>query len=171
MNNMVDIEKVKQLQALSATNKVAEAFFELAAQRQKDKKEMTIRRAADVCHVEYWQMREVFQKLAEIGVGTYVTGRRGGKSRLRWLYSLSSVGRAARGELQSLVSLHDQDHGEAGEGEAPLSEEKVRQSNFSKMDHSFTLRPDYVVQLALPTDFSSREAERVAAWIRTLPFD
>ncbi len=37
--------------------------------------------------------------------------------------------------------------------------------------HRFVLRPDFQVQLELPQDLNQREANRLAEFIRTLPFE
>jgi hypothetical protein len=172
MNELTDNGKVKQLQALNATSKAASAFFEQASARQRHQTETLVRRAAEVCHVEYWQMKEVFQKLAEMGIGTYITGRRGFESRVRWLYGLRSIGRAARGEQQALVSLQDEDFGpEEDEGVEPTVALTVAEATHIVTEHSYKLRPNHTLQLTLPTDLSAREAERLAGWIRTLPFE
>ncbi|HEX3674152.1 MAG TPA: hypothetical protein VHU87_07740 [Rhizomicrobium sp.] len=165
MNGKLEDEKVKKLQALAATNKAATAFFEWAAERHKDMRETTIPRAADVCHVEYWQMREVFAALADIGAGTYITGRRGAKSRVKWLYSLNSIGKAAKGEYISLKNISEDEN----------SDVEIETSGLENpsaiMEHSYKLRAEHTIKLGLPADLTTREAERLAAWIKTLPFE
>jgi len=171
VNELTDNGKVKQLQALNATNKAASAFFEQASARQRHQTETLVRRAAEVCHVEYWQMKEVFQKLAEMGIGTYITGRRGFESRVKWLYGLRSIGRAARGEHQALLSLQGEDFGPEDESVEPILAPPLAEATPIVTEHSYKLRPDHTLQLTLPTDLSAREAERLAGWIRTLPFE
>jgi len=167
MNANLEVEKINQIQYLNAHDEVARLFFAWAASRQNESTETTIKRAHTVCHVEYWQMRELFQRLCEIGLATYVTGRRGHESRLRWLYSLRLIGKAANMEVTSLTDNTTADAEEEPLENAALIVEKSE----AFIDHGYKLRPECDIKVRLPANLSSKEAERVAAWIRTLPFE
>lgn len=164
MNPSLESGKIAQIQYLNEHDEVARAFFADAAKRQKHQTETTVRRAAELCHVEYWQMRGLFQKLGEIGLGTYIMGRRGGESRVKWLYPLTAIGKAANGTAGSLGSIN-----ESTEEETDEDSEELGSSNL--IEHSYKLRPGCDIRIRLPENLSSKEAERLAAWIRTLPFD
>ncbi len=67
------------------------------------------------------------RQLQDVGCGTYIVGRRGGKSRFQWSYNAISLGRAASGATDDLVEVDEKvdDAGEeevsAPEAEAPLT--------------------------------------------------
>lgn len=68
-----------------------------------------------------------------------------------------SVGQAAAGEVEQVEHVTDEDLGEE-EAEATFK-------------HTFRLRPDSAITFELPKNLSAGEAERLAQYIRTLPFE
>lgn len=74
-----------------------------------------------------------------------------------WSVGLVAVGRAAAGEPQVIQDIA-----------AEQSESELRSEN---LKHIFHLRPEVQVAFELPLDLSSGEAERLADFIRTLPFE
>jgi hypothetical protein len=46
-------------------------------------------------------------------------------------------------------------------------ERRIRHGN----DHRYILRPNLAVRIRLPLDLSAHEAQRLAAYINTLPFN
>lgn len=89
---------------------------------------------------------DLLRRLAELGLGAFKAGRKGGKSRLVW---------------------------NAG-AQPSLREPATQPANGSAMNgdltHAYRLRPDRTVEVRLPVDLTSDEAERFATFIRTLPF-
>jgi hypothetical protein len=88
---------------------------------------------------------------------------------MEWLYSVRSLGAAAQGvtgqpEAIDLTEIED------GEAEA---ENETLEGDFEKWDwitHTFQLRPDQRVTIKLPVDLTAKEAERLAGFIRQVPF-
>ncbi len=97
----------------------------------------------------------VLRRLEEFGCGTFIPGRRGHKSRFKWDASFVSVGQVAAGEADE---FEDAPADDAGGDDVEM------------LEHGFQLRRDLPVNLELPADLSSSEAERLASFIRTLPF-
>jgi len=62
--------------------------------------------------------------------------------------------------------------------EAPLGRDlgsleqaqQANEKNYEPLLHSFALRPDLQIEIQLPSDLRPNEAERLASFIKTLPF-
>ena len=100
---------------------------------------------------------EVLKKLADLGCGSFVVGRRGRPSRFEWSVGMVGVGKAAAGESVEIEEVSQDDP----------NEETSEQS----FPHRFQLRPDFLVEVSLPGNLTNAEASRLADYIRTLPFD
>lgn len=109
----------------------------------------------------------VLRKLEEAGCGKFLTGRKGHPTRFEWQYDLVSVAKVATGEGQVVEEIQrapQTDNGEEPEvEEAPLPEGAI--------EHTYQLRADWQVTMALPSDLTAREAARLSEFIKTLPFD
>ena len=105
-------------------------------------------------NVQRWEAIAVFRKLEELGHGTFIEGRKGHPSRFVWSSSAIDVGKAAQGETTpiTLVSLD----AAADEGPSELR------------SYVFPLRSGTDARLDIPTDLTTKEAERLAAFLRTL---
>ncbi|HEY9815684.1 MAG TPA: hypothetical protein V6D20_07785 [Candidatus Obscuribacterales bacterium] len=111
---------------------------------------------------------DVLKKLQELGLGRFWTGRRGKPSRFQPYGSFSSLG--------SIVL--DESSNNSVEDEISISssldirtQESGNEVGCNHISHSYVLRPDYKVEFELPSDLNTIEAERLAAYIKTLPFD
>lgn len=104
---------------------------------------------------------ELFKRLAEHDLGTFVNGRRGGQSRFKWGARLTDVGQAYAGEIEEIEQV----------GEEDLEEEMYSFADDETLDHEYTLRPGVKITLSLPADLTRYEAKRLADFINTLPFD
>ncbi len=100
---------------------------------------------------------EVFRALEEAGCGTFKTGRKGWESRFEWTAQMVAVGQAASGEN---VKVEEMTKEEAGGEEAEIT-----------LRHSYHLRHDVSVTFELPRDLTPIEAERLAQFLRSLPFN
>lgn len=109
----------------------------------------------------------VLRKLEEAGCGKFLTGRKGHPTRFEWQYDLVSVAKVATGEVQIAEEIQpapQTDNGEESvEEEVPLPEGAI--------EHTYQLRADWRVTMALPSDLTAREAARLSEFIKTLPFD
>lgn len=101
------------------------------------------------------------QALERLGCARFVVGRRSHPSRLVWNISPKRIGKVASGEWDVLEPMADQEQRPAGE--TIESEELIV--------HPYTLRPNLQIEIKLPRTLTAREAERVANFIRTLPFE
>lgn len=161
MNDSPDQRISQQIQHLAATNGAAGSLFTLFAKRQKDSRETSVERAARKAGVDYSSMLQVFRELDEIGVGRFIPGRHGHASRISWHYSIQSLGKIALGKGRKLDSVSPD-----AETEEP---EASSLADGAEVEHEFQLRSDLKIKFALPSDLSEREAERLGAFLKTLP--
>ena len=94
---------------------VAKAFFDHAARRERDQSETKVDRILVLLRAEGHEFRRrdiiaLFRKLQEQGCGQFVEGRRGWPSRFVWSAGLTSVGRAAAGEPQTIARISTEDN-------------------------------------------------------------
>lgn len=107
---------------------------------------------------------DFFKKLESMGCGKVLLGRRGSKTRIRWTpYGAIAVARAFLGNLV------------AADGgvllEVPLGESQVSAVATDGMHcHRFLLRQGLQVCFELPLDLTRDEANRLAEFVRSLPF-
>jgi len=107
----------------------------------------------------------VLKQLQELGVGQFITGRRGQPSRFEWFVAMISVGKAAKGDEEIAIEPLDDIE--------PLEEIELNDTEpmEGSIRHRYKLRQDYEVIFDFPIDLSTKEAGRLADFIRTLPFD
>lgn len=170
MNSEVNITAIKKLYVETKTNSLA---FKIFMDREKDSKETKLERLEDLIRQEGGSPSRVeivalMKGLQEANCGRFIVGRRGSPSRFVWSVSLRSVGLAATSGSDHVecigIDAEERDSGNA-------NEEQTEFDHDSSITHSFILRPDYRVELRLPADLTSREAARLADFLRTLPFD
>jgi hypothetical protein len=80
------------------------------------------------------------------------------------------VGRVASGLGEELEALPDLPTPKLRFERHVEKKRIVRRIPDSEIVHSFNLRPDFKTEFSLPEDFTADEAERLAAFLRTLPF-
>ena len=99
---------------------------------------------------------DFFKKLDNRSLGKYKVGRRNKPTRVELLFDIDDFQNAV--ELQGSKSL-----------EAGLKALK-EQKKLEAVVHSYLLRPDFKVEIALPQDFSFRDNDRLKSWLDTIPF-
>jgi len=156
MSEGFNLEGIKDLYKRNAT---ARDFLDHAAQRERDRTDTTVDRTITILadagrKISRGDAIELFRRLEELGCGQFVIGRRGAPSRFVWAVGIVSVGKAAAGESQVVEVIP----------ETPIQTRET-------INHTYHLRPDRQIMLELPIDLTSREAERLAAFIRTLPMN
>lgn len=105
-----------------------------------------------------------FKKLEAFECGRVLLGRRKQKTRIRWLpYGAKAVARAFLSEFGPSAET---DRRNSDTPDAPTSTDA--QPYFHQ--HSFLLRPDLQISFSLPLDLSKDEANRLAEFIRSIPF-
>jgi hypothetical protein len=150
-----------RLTTLYKDNAVARAVLDEFAERTNDSSVTKLDRAIQIAEkrgiaASRADMTGVFRELEAAGCGQYLVGRRGHPSRFSWSVSLVSAGQAAAGENVRV------EHVEPAE--------EVDEEGPSMLDHTFKLRPALAITVSLPGDLSVNESERLATFIKSLPF-
>lgn len=106
---------IGRLRDLYAASPVARAFFDHTAKRERDQSETKVDRIlvllkSDGYHFKRREIIELFRKLQEQGCGQFIEGRRGWPSRFVWSVGLTSVGKAAAGEPQTIDHISGEDN-------------------------------------------------------------
>ncbi len=105
---------VDALRQFYRDNTVAKAFFDHVARRERDQSEtkvdrILVRLRADGHNFRRREIIDLFRKMQDQGLGQFVEGRRGWPSRFVWSTGLTSVGRAALGEPQTIEHISSED--------------------------------------------------------------
>ena len=150
-----------KLQKLYKDSPSARAILDHFASRERNSSTTTVERirsnvAAAGADVPRGDVIQVFKTLEDAGFGHYKVGRKGWETRFEWTAEMISVGQAAAGEAVKVEQLTP---------EAQAKEPEV------SLRHTYRLRPETSITLELPRDFTSAEAERLAQFIRSLPFE
>lgn len=105
-------------------------------------------------NVQRWETIALFRKLEELEHGKFIEGRKGHPSRFVWSSNPIEVGKAAQGETTPIT---------------PVSIDTGPDESFAEIrTYIFPLRSGMDAKLDVPTDMTAREAERLAAFLRTL---
>lgn len=155
---------IQQLRSLCTVSEATQAFFDLLSQRKNEARVTKVDRVLALCPAQARPIarREIIkllQQLEELKMGRFIMGRRSQPSRFEWAVSSLEVARAATGasgtlNLDVLASPTVPDD-ECSMGDVLL--------------HQFHLRPDFCLTVELPVDLTQHEADRLAAFVRTLP--
>jgi hypothetical protein len=109
---------------------------------------------------------DFFKKLESFGCGKVLLGRRKLKTRIRWHpYGAIAVAKAF---LKDLDSCLETDSGPREEDVSSIQPSATIQCNLHQ--HRFLLRPDFEIAVGLPLDLTKDEANRLAEFIRSIPF-
>lgn len=95
---------------------------------------------------------EFLKELESVGLGKFLAGRRQQVSRFKWNVSAKTFAR-------EFIARHQR----ASNGEDTLRTSELH-------THRFLVRPGIEVEFQLPLNFSPDEANRLADFIKTLPF-
>jgi hypothetical protein len=160
LTNPMDNEKIQKIQELYKNDAVAQKFFCYAASRERSS-ETAVARVAN--HLQELESRiiKLFKTLGEIGLGRFIAGRHGKKTRMAWFFSLPSIGMAAKNQSKRLEQIKAEDESD--------SETQFEGGNPELIVHTYQIRRELMVKFGLPYDLNEKEAERLAIWIRTLP--
>lgn len=125
MNDNISIsgKTMSDLRVLYAHDEKARIFFDWAANRTNDTAETSVDRIAQKTQSSYADARNLAKRLCEVSLGEFVVGRKGWKSRVRWKFSLRSLGKAAAGEdviLEKVDPLLLEEAREQVEASSPL---------------------------------------------------
>ena len=101
---------IDALRQLYNQSPVAKAFFDHAARRERDQSETKVKRILvrlkrDGNEFQRREIIDLFRKLQEQGCGQFVEGRRGWPSRFVWSSEMTSIARAAAGDLHVIENI------------------------------------------------------------------
>lgn len=154
--NVTDLNEIKNLYR---NDGLVKKFLDwLSKNYQRNMSETKVETIASALDIPKHLATQIAKKLADTGCCQYNKGRTGKHvvthSRISWgnPYPMQEVIKAAKGEVS--------------QSESSMNESK-EQEDIKVIPHSFYLRPDFNVQLTLPQDITSLEAERLAKFIRT----
>ena len=105
MNTNIEKHKIDELRELYQISDAAKKVLDWAANRTNDAAETTLGRIVQRTAIGRGEAVEFARRINDIGCGLFVVGRRGGKSRIQWAYSLKSMGEAAKGQADALVEM------------------------------------------------------------------
>ena len=152
---------LKGLKELYNKDKAAKAILENLAGQSVSLKETSVewiiqKIAMDGRVLTRPEIVGFFQTLNKLGFGQFVPGRRGQQSRFTWNARMVSVGRFVIGEATDIEDSQQDDKQEAVE---------------ESLTHNFQLRRNLAVMFSLPVNLTAAEAQRLADFIKTLPFE
>ncbi|SRR5579885_476930 len=157
MEPLNEEDRTDALRAFYKTSTAAAKILDHFASRVRDRKVVEVDRLERLLpDITRADIIDVFKKLDELGFGRFVVGRRGASSRFKPKVSLPSLGKAAAG-LGAIAAVAE-DSNDAEDEAITIS-------------HQYRLRPTFVARIDLPADLTEKEAERLASFIRTLPFE
>lgn len=165
---------VNGLRRLYRGDALAQRFFDHLAARSKNARETTVDRLLHVLSrdgqdVARRDLIGLLQALQEHDAGEFIVGRRGQPSRFRWAVGMIGLAKAVRGEEDAAIQAIDESEALPDiNGDEPHEEERAAPGTIR---HVYQLRPDTQVRLDLPANLTTKEALRLAEFIKTLPFD
>jgi DNA-binding MarR family transcriptional regulator len=105
-------------------DKSAQLLFDWLASRQNDAAETSIRRICEKTGMERSAAVRICRLLSDLECCEFIVGRRGGETRIRWKVSLTSLGKAAKGEAVAVEKV-DPDLAEEAEQQATAASEQA----------------------------------------------
>lgn len=108
------------------------------------------------------------KQLGEAGCGNFFTGRRGRPTRIEW--ATCGAIPVAKTFLQAADQVPAADVSGLTTGTAPSPLPSTQTLPAKLHPHTFLLRPELTLTLQLPLNLTKEEANRLADFIRALPF-
>lgn len=143
------------------------SFYNWASGIHRTPRETTFEDLQAALKISKLEARQFAADIESVGIGTRIFGRRSFKSRIKWKYTLQSIAQAAREQIDTLEVVSDKGFAMAAE-----SGETIGSVNDADdVEHTFQLRSGKRVHFRLPRDLTTREADRLAAFIKTLPLE
>lgn len=163
---MTDIINAESLRHLANENPAAAAYFELLMKRKKNTREARVDRVVTHTGCQRSEVVDMFKKMEELGLGRFIVGRKGSPSRFEWHVFLTDVAQVYAGEDNELEIVSPDDLEEFEEDEDDLG----LFGDDELLEHRYVLRAgDEPIFIKLPQDLTQHEADRLAAFIKTLP--
>jgi hypothetical protein len=160
-NGMVDSLR-KLYRSLPAAQAMLDYFASFQRNRSVSKVDNVVWNLQQNGHdVSRADVVSVFKELEQIGCGRYVPGRWSHPSRFEWSTNLSEVGKAASGEDTTVDKLPQEE----------ITSEAASDEEPDMITHPFQLRRNLRIVLELPHDLTGDEAQRIATFLQSLPFN
>ena len=138
----------------------ASSLFDYLTYASNHYKVNSVQHLVNETDAEYYTIVEILKLLDNLGVGKFIVGRKGKDSRIEWSYHPKSLGEAANKKRSTLLGVPKGiDEYDGGGEDKEISA------------HSFFLRPNYKLELTLPTNFDRADLKRLEKWLDTIPFD
>lgn len=140
---------------------VAAGFFDDLAGREKNYRQTTVERARAITKASRAEVISMFRSMENLGLGKFITGRRGAQSRFEWSVSMVDAGLAATGKADQPITTLDN-------SEYDVEDEDTGDE---LINHEFRLRDGIngTITIALPNDLTMAEARRLGLFISSLP--
>ena len=119
MNKYIEEHKIDGLREFYQVSPAAKTVFDWAASRTNDAAETNLDRIMQKTPISRNDAVEFARRIDELDCGTFVVGRKGAKSRIRWAYSLKSLGKAAQGQADALMAVDPDVAEDAVDQQAP----------------------------------------------------
>jgi hypothetical protein len=146
-----------QFSALASRNATARAVFEMVAEQTRFRREVLLDALVQQTNGERRDIVKVLRELEALKAGRLIVGRRKQKTRFAWTDQFDVATTLKKALLLSPKG-------------AAATPPDVPVNQAGLLRHRYLLRPAFEVELGLPADLSVREAERLADFIKTLPF-
>jgi hypothetical protein len=153
----VNVVELNQFSGLATRNPTARAVFEAVAEQTRFRRELLLDTLVQQTNGERRDIVKVLRELETMRAGRLIVGRRKQKTRFAWTDQFDVVATLKKALLLS-------PKGAVAPAPDPLPDQA------GLLRHRYLLRPAFEVELGLPADLSVREAERLADFIKTLPF-
>jgi hypothetical protein len=105
MTNIKADVRIAELHKLYKNNEQAKLVLDWMATRSNNSSVTVLDNLLPKVDIERNDLINVLRTFEETGLGKFIIGRRGSKTRFAWALGLVSVGRVARGEMQVLEYL------------------------------------------------------------------
>lgn len=102
VNRSENRDLVPELRRMYLDDPAARRFWDWAAARVNDAAETSIDRIMSVAQIDRSEAVELGRRFDDAGVGEFIVGRKGWKSRVRWARSLCGLGKAAQGQVEQV---------------------------------------------------------------------
>jgi hypothetical protein len=157
------------LQKEYRSNEIARALFSSLIDRRRNTLVTKAEDAAEMTGAKYADVVALFRQLEKIGAGNFRSGRRGQKTRIEWVFDVRELAAAARGDAVQIQSMH---------AAAPDTQETSPSARAHEdaiagpmKTHRYRIRSDLEIQVELPINLTSAEANRLGFMIQNAAFE
>lgn len=162
--NPINLSKLK---SLYQSNEAARKLLDYLAARKNNVKQSTVDRLLSALSsggVNRSKLIGALKELTTLRCGEFKNGRKKQPSRMLWNVGIVSLGQAACGQGMKIEDIFSD-----GE-EEEIKPQGLSEVELSLMTVAYPLRVDLMTEFLLPKNLTQKEANRLADFIRTLPF-